>query len=872
MRRTDREGRAKKPVRLDLDPDLHHRLRLKSAEANQPMSTYVFELINQDLQATEGEAMRTSIKPSWMTQDEYREFVKINPPECCNHCHCDDCELLTIDHIVPRVTGGTDDFSNLQWLCFACNSAKRDRPDKHWSRKFPFDATPDLTKCWGSQREKCWDLILSYFDYFSRPISAISQIIYILAWIVGAGKSIAPVIAACAINHVLRLRWGTACPRIDRILILTPAQAIRSGIDRDLKKLLGIIFPGTPFRIHVITNGSILDTPSYIEGYDIHISCVQMFFSEHGKPRDNLAKILAKFGLICIDEPHIAPEQVKHIVSYALQSIVLGPTATPIYSNGSLMRHMVLLSHYGYEDAHKNDGSMKELNNDCFTEIIPESLDVHQAGEKSRVPRIDHEDHVKQFRPELYVAESVLQRMVETDKIIETPSLWEEEESTHRTGKKIGHTFYAHAMIVVGSRKAAEELTRQINHMVDSRPDLYPKAKGYGAVFAVGNNDDDFKDTKNNLDKNHPWMLASVDPKHRLKPKSVRILVVCDMGREGLNNPTNCILGIAREDVNLRDLIQWIGRILRACSLAGIYPPRVLDRCSIISHSVFKIRVTFVRAVEFILHSEPYFDGLLTLENIMENGMPTEGTSLTPDAPLSREEKMRVIRGVGEGLIDGGPDSVDIPGIIEAVGRNSPAKRENVSKLIDDLLDDPGKVRKQLSFDAELREIPRVLDEIIPIAPSNDVLLRFVKREHPLLLELATKAIGGEYREFLVALYSKYRSNFCLEHPVNGPDTLQTIRTSIAAQVNKELGLAQNDSDAFPLVGQAMRIIFGVNGKKEKLVNGGQYDTAICHSILNRPKVRSSIVSVVSRKLVESGRCKSTAVALRIESHDREES
>jgi 5-methylcytosine-specific restriction protein A len=38
---------------------------------------------------------------------------------------CGSTEKLSIDHIVPRAAGGTDDPSNLRVLCFRCNTRRR---------------------------------------------------------------------------------------------------------------------------------------------------------------------------------------------------------------------------------------------------------------------------------------------------------------------------------------------------------------------------------------------------------------------------------------------------------------------------------------------------------------------------------------------------------------------------------------------------------------------------------------------------------------------------------------------------------------------------------------------------------------------------
>jgi 5-methylcytosine-specific restriction enzyme A len=49
----------------------------------------------------------------------------INRDQCCQMCGTE--ERLTVDHIVPRVLGGTDSLNNLQVLCGSCNSSKGGR-------------------------------------------------------------------------------------------------------------------------------------------------------------------------------------------------------------------------------------------------------------------------------------------------------------------------------------------------------------------------------------------------------------------------------------------------------------------------------------------------------------------------------------------------------------------------------------------------------------------------------------------------------------------------------------------------------------------------------------------------------------------------
>ncbi|MBX2929939.1 MAG: HNH endonuclease [Saprospiraceae bacterium] len=80
-----------------------------------------------------------------------RQFLEERAGACCEYCKANvvfSPNPFTIDHIIPKSAGGSDDPENLAYACFGCNRSKHDHTkafDPFHKVRLPFTIQDEIT-------------------------------------------------------------------------------------------------------------------------------------------------------------------------------------------------------------------------------------------------------------------------------------------------------------------------------------------------------------------------------------------------------------------------------------------------------------------------------------------------------------------------------------------------------------------------------------------------------------------------------------------------------------------------------------------------------------------------------------------------------
>lgn len=824
-------------------------------------------------------------KPSWLDRAIFSALIdRYDVPHCER---CGTIDDLTVDHIIARHAGGTDDLSNLQFLCRVCNSTKGIRPDNYWSQTFYWDKLPDdagFANLRHPQREFFNEIVHYRSDWFGRRnISEIARHLYINPWVVGAGKTLAIAVAGWAVNYTIQAHWGKAARRADRMLVIAKDQAIRDQIAESLAtdlSALGIVKKNP--RVGVVEQGWQFGERAWLDSHDAIVVCEQHLWEAKGHARKDLAEILAHFPVIAFDEPHYAPEQIVRIVDAASSSLCFGFTGTPVDKCAELLPRMVALTIYDYQEACEIDRSLKYLDADQrnFRGMFVNELGIHDAdilenGNFTITEDTQKDGYSKNIEPAKAVVKEVIAEMMARDEIkveYEQPALHRREPDVEAS-----MLYPVHAIVYFDNIATAESLATHLNKWFDDNRDQYPEHKGWRIeVVHAGSKGGPAKPLARKTGAPpHPWMRYK--HKGQMDRQCARILFVVDMAREGVNNPYCGVVGVACKSTSVLDSVQgWLGRQLRAVyaqeGLTFRVPPAPLDTVRVVTHSAFGVAGAIREGIDFICNMRSKLAELPTIEGLeKEEPKPLEVIERGLDLPAF--EKVKIACYLGARDVEGVP--VDLAELLERFAPAGGRKAERVQQWVETVRQDPERALAEARLAADLRPIPIVVRERIKRDPSDRDLERFVKIHQQQLVRRLP--VTNSDRELFVALYDMHARQFHSSPlaltETDGKGNLirinKLVRSLVGSAVLETLGghFIGDKSLVWKFSTGAAARKLGVPGDKQ-LKDKSDWDTPQAHAIIKRADVRSELVGYVIRRLAEQGYVPNLALLFRQEKAD----
>jgi hypothetical protein len=455
------------------------------------------------------------------------------------------------DHILSRANGGKNESGNYQWLCKGQNQRKWAFMDSEYGRDGWFDLRFNKEKLRTHQQELAWDKVMEFADVFASSHEQLFAVFFLLAWIVGGGKTIGNLAVLFAINQCIN-RTGPGQRRIKRTLFMVHQRELVDSLCEELKS--------DPFNYKVVgRKPRIIKIKHYSDwdrvrtgDYDIAVACTQaIWVPESPKAKrlneGELAAKLAVFEAVVVDECHFAPERWLQLIRMMPKAFKIASTATPMYGDGEFLasderirNRLIVLSSLTYEEA-RSRGYLKEVLS--FEDGCVAGKYVCINGGKSVEVRLG-------------VERDGDENTTNANNLIQLEAMVAKAASDMREDdRSLG--FSSHAIIKSASIAAANDIACRINAGLSGK---MPSRNGFRcAVLHSGDQPAIDGELPGGLED---WMAAKANG-GQFVSSTCRFLATVQVGQFGLNNPPCTTVLYADATESLVDIVQRIGRAMR---------------------------------------------------------------------------------------------------------------------------------------------------------------------------------------------------------------------------------------------------------------------------------------------------------------------
>jgi superfamily II DNA or RNA helicase len=436
----------------------------------------------------------------------------------------------------------------------------------------------------------------------------------LLAWLVGAGKTIGMAAILFGINHVRKQLNGGSAKRIKRVLWLVHQRSLVKSLAEELRTEL--------------TKHGIADSAPSVEevetsaqwGFlaDIIVACPQSLWDVDNRKLDEhtRARILSEFDAIVVDEAHFGIERYLDICTLAPTAFKFAVTATPMNGDGEMFYEMdngayrdwfALFSKYGYSEGFKA-GFYKELK--PFEEglgsvYLPESggsADIRTGQQLTQETNTDEPNNASRWAALIGNARRIAKVA---------------DKSTN---------YDHHIMVRVGSISHAKSIAKALENKDDVSL-VYSGAKGP----SLG-------------DRRHPWMLAKQHKGRIPEGKGTRIVITIDIGQFGINNPYCSIIVWVEPNQSFIEIIQRIGRAIR---LIEDQDPSCVRLIWDAARPEMAEAIKW--AVDYLLDMEQFMEGFVSMSEIADdNPRLLQKKMVLPS--LKSQDRINIASMTGEGL------------------------------------------------------------------------------------------------------------------------------------------------------------------------------------------------------------------------------